>query len=111
MIEARVSRSKIELQCSGQINRICAEAGTIIQSIYRQLHTNDPHAAKAFRQAMVLMTTDPDSPMWTGAVPEDPNGVSICKTSKDPITADMLNRMISTGASAELIGEFLRDDC
>lgn len=111
MIEARVSRSKIELQCSGSLMNICAEVGTILQSIYRQLHANDPRAAKTFRQSVMLMVAAPDSPLWIDAVPDDPNGVTICKTSKDPVTSDMLNQMIGAGASADLIGAFLRDDC
>ena len=110
MIEAKVDKSCTEIRCAGDLRVLCAEVGEILRDIHRQLLASQPGAAKEFRQMITLMAAAPDSPLWKAEnLPRGARSTCICHDAKEPVTVDMLQQMIRAGASADMIGECLKD--
>lgn len=61
---------------NGSLQEITAEVGMVIQALHTQLGQSSPILAKLFRQGLVHLLTDPETPIWT---PTD-NHTGICIT-------------------------------
>lgn len=64
MIDAKVNKGDIELECEGTMTEIGADIGIIIRSIYTRIFDRDIMAAVAFRDLITGMVADSDSPLF-----------------------------------------------
>lgn len=68
MLKCRIKKSGIiRVKASGTVDDLVPEIGMIVLEVYRNIRKKNPAAAKEFRNRMIGLLLDPDSPVWKEA--------------------------------------------
>lgn len=80
MINVKVDKGGIVLECEGNFETVCAEIGAIISGLHKNLNEVNSLLAMEFRRNVTRMVSDPSSPVWENqSIPNDPDGVRIVR--------------------------------
>lgn len=52
------------VRAKGESDHMVAEIGMLILSVFRKIHAKNPEAAKRFRNLLIGLLLDPNSPVW-----------------------------------------------
>ena len=72
-INVNDSQNVTKIEATGTFGDIMAELSFVIHDIHNSMHQHDPAMARVFRQEMIVVLTDPESPIWKT---EKPSGRS-----------------------------------
>lgn len=60
----RRRRSRVWVKASGSLDELVPEACVVIALVYSAIHKKNPEAAKEFRNRIIGLLLDPESPVW-----------------------------------------------
>ena len=66
MLKVNISRKKdrMKIQVAGTGSEIMVETCFVIETIYRNIHQQNPEAAEAYKNHLLGVLLDPKSPVW-----------------------------------------------
>lgn len=65
MIKYKTKRGKqIRIKAKGTVVELLPETALLIQQIYRGIKKNNPEGAKAYKNKLIGLLLDPQSPVW-----------------------------------------------
>lgn len=56
----------IRLKADGTAKELMAETAAVIAMVYQNINKENPEAAKGYKNTLIGVLLDPDSPVWTG---------------------------------------------
>jgi hypothetical protein len=65
MLKYERSDDKCELEMEGNVLEICADVTFMIREVYQGITKDEPEVAKAFRDMVIRVVSDPEGPVWT----------------------------------------------
>lgn len=75
MIKCKINRGKkLRFKTSGTGEDITKETAVLISIIYKGIHRNDPRVAEAYKNILLGILLDPDTPVWKAKIEEDNHG-------------------------------------
>lgn len=68
MLKCNVSRAKnvIRVKAKGTAKELLPETVMVIKTIYDGIREASPEAAEAYKNTLIGVLLDPESPVWTG---------------------------------------------
>lgn len=66
MLKCHVNKKKGHnwVKAQGTAQDVMVETSVVIQQVYRGIHQQNPEAAKGYKEHLIGMLLDPDSPVW-----------------------------------------------
>ena len=65
MIKCKITKCKrCRARCSGTQREITKETALLIHSIYLSFRKKKPELASAYKNELIILLLDPDSPVW-----------------------------------------------
>ena len=63
------TNGKVWVKAGGTAQALMREVAMLIQQIYQVINKQNPEAAKGFKNNLIGILLDPDSPVWKEATP------------------------------------------
>lgn len=65
MIKCKIkSNGSIRVKASGTVKDLTVETAALIEDIYQSIHQQNPEAAKGYKNTLIGILLDPNSPVW-----------------------------------------------
>lgn len=107
MLKIVCTEKHTDVVAAGDIATIVADFGESIGSLYMQITTKNPIAAKEFRRAIVYSVANPNSPIWS--INAQTLHYTTNRNSQQEFSVDDLSAAIKAGASIEFIKAIFND--
>lgn len=78
MLKCEISDNNVAILTAGSLKDVTGELAYLISVVWGRLYLRDQGAAQAFRRSLLLLMTDPSSPIFDPAEIERPkNGIDL----------------------------------
>jgi hypothetical protein len=65
MIKCNIKRDgHVRVKASGTAHDLTVETSALIEDIYQSIHQQNPEAAKGYKNTLIGILLDPNSPVW-----------------------------------------------